>query len=133
MSVASKLFGVWVVNKTVTSATPLFIRLLVGMAAITVYAIAAFIVMAILMIGIVWIAYERLLQYGIDQNIILLIIGSLLIALLSYIIMSVKANLKKIYAVAKQILYLQSPLSGKLSDISNAFLDGFNSTPSRKV
>lgn len=133
MSVLSKLFGVWVVNKTVTSATPLLIRLFAGMAAITACAIAAAIIMAILMAGILWVAYAQLLQYGVSEGVILLIIGSLLFALLSYIIITVKSNLNKIHGIARQILYLQSPLSGKLSDISSAFMDGFNSSPSNKV
>lgn len=133
MSIASKLFGVWVVNKTVTSAMPLFVRLLVGMAAITVFAVIAAIIAAILMAGVVWAAYQQLLQYGINEGIAGLILGSLLLALLAAMVIKLKSHLKILYKISKKILYLQAPISGRLSDISSAFMDGFNKAPSSRA
>lgn len=129
MSVISKAFGIWVVSKTVSSTTPLFIRLLVGMAAITVCAVIAAIILAILVTGVVWFAYEQLLQHGASQGSASVIIGALLLVLLSCIVIAIKAHLKNLHDVSKNILYFQAPISGALTNISNAFMDGFHSTP----
>ena len=51
MSLLSKLLGIWAVGKSVSSTTPLFMRLLLGMAAITLFAVFAAVLMAFEQVG----------------------------------------------------------------------------------
>lgn len=127
MSVVSKVFGIWVVNKTVSSSTTLFLRLLAGMAAIIVCAITASLIIAILITGGVWLAYGELVTSGIDKQVAALIIGSLLLALLAAIMLTVKKYFYQLHIVSKTILNFKPPLGGKLSRVIDAFMEGLDS------
>ncbi len=126
MSILSKVFGIWAVSKTVTSTTPLFIRLLIGMAAITVCSVVASIIIIILAVGLTWAAYLQLLQQGISEGSALVIIGSLLLALLAAVVLALKKHVRKLQLVSKNIMHMQAPIGEKISDITGAFMQGFN-------
>lgn len=133
MSMINKLIGIWAINKTVSSATPLFMRLLVGMAAVTVCAVISAIVVTILLTGAVWLSYTQMIQQGVTETTAMLIIGAILLAFLAYLMMTLQHHARKLRAGFRKMIYAQEPMSTRLSDISNAFLDGFNDAPAYKA
>jgi uncharacterized membrane protein len=128
MSVANKLFGIWVVNKTVSSATPLFIRMLASVAAITVCAIIAALIIVMLIVGGVWLTYWQLTAYGVDTQTSALIIGSLLLALLASVITAGKQHCYRLRYNSQKIFSFQPAIGGQISRVANAFMEGFDSS-----
>ena len=127
MSIASKLFGIWAVNKTVSSTGSLFLRLLAGMAAITVLALTSVIIIAMLIAGGAWLSYNQMVSANIDPQAAALIIGSLLLALLSSIILSAKSYYLGLQHTLKNTMDFQAPVGGNLTRAIEAFLNGFDS------
>ncbi len=125
MSVASKLLGAWMLKRTVSSTTPLFMRLLLGMAALVVFAVVGAILGAFIMAGLLWLIFDQMVAAGIPpQNAKLLLAGSVLVLFVVAISMAQKhwRNMRKL---ANNIIYLQSPIGGKLNAIADAFMDGY--------
>lgn len=124
MSLLSKLLGIWAVGKSVSSTTPLFMRLLLGMAAITLFAVFAAVLMAFIMTGLVWVSYVQLLAHGITQLHAILIIGAVLVAILGIALLALRHYWRKACRLSKRIMFMQSPLTGRLNQISEAFMSG---------
>ena len=133
MSVASKLFGAWMLKRTVTSTTPLFMRLLLGMAALVVFAVIGAILGAFLMVGILWLIFDQLVANGVPaQNAQMLIAGGMLILLAASIAMAQK-HWRQMRKIANSIIYLQSPIHGKLNTIADAFMSGYDAPRARSA
>lgn len=125
MSLISRLLGIWAVGKTVSATTPLFLRLLRGMAVITLFAVLAAILLAVLIVGAVWLAYVQLVAAGIAANAAILIIGLVLIAMLLGVAMVVKHHCSKAAHLCRAILHAQAPVSNRIHRLSDAFMSGF--------
>ena len=125
MSVASKLIGIWMFKRTVSSTTPLLMRLLLGMAALTVSAVILAILGAAIVFGLLWVAYEQLVTNGVPPHNAELIIGGVVLALFAYTLGLVQSHWRSMRKVANSIIYMQAPISGKLSTLADAFMDGY--------
>jgi uncharacterized membrane protein len=119
-----KLFGVWVIGKTVSSTAPLFMRLLLGMAAITVLAVVGAILAAALIMGGLWLAYSQLVESGIEPAFALMILGAVILFLLGLVVLSARNYWRKLNLITRRLVYRQAPISGRLSSIADAFIDG---------
>lgn len=126
MSLLSRLLGLWAVGKTVSSTTPLFMRLLLGMAAITLFAVFAAVLLALIGAGLVYVAYIQLMAHGFSEAHTLLIIGGVLVALLFATVMVVRYHWRRAYKLTQKILLLQTPITGRINRIGEAFMSGFH-------
>lgn len=133
MSIVSKLLGAWVVSRAVPSSTPIFMRLLAGMAAVTFFAVFAAVISAMLVAGLVWFAYGQLLASGIAPGMAVLVISLVLLLVLSSLIMMMQRYWFRIYTLARKLMNMQSPLTGGLNSLADAFMDGYNTRSTRRV
>lgn len=124
MALASKLLGIWLAERTVTSTTPLFMRLLAAVAAIAVLAAMASALLALMMAGILWIAYEQLLLHGLSQQMALLSMIGIVLILLAVLVTFVQNYINQIRALSHRIIPGQGPLTGGISNIADAFMRG---------
>jgi uncharacterized membrane protein len=125
MSLFNKLLGIWVVGKTVSTTTPLFMRLILGMAVITLLAVFCAVILAVLIAGAVWLSYTQLVAHGITTLAACAIIGLSLLALMLLALLMLQCYWRKAYRIVQRILYLQSPISGRISTITDAFMNGY--------
>jgi len=126
MALLNRLLGIWIVGKTVSSTTPLFIRLILGMAVITLLAVFCAVILAMLVAGGAWFGYSQMVDNGVTEVAAFSIIGLIMFSLLLTIGLFLQHYLRKANAIAKRIMYLQAPISGRFSMISDAFMNGFN-------
>lgn len=125
MFVISKLLGLWVIGRTVSSTTPLFMRLLLGMAAITVLAILATILTGVLIVGALWFIYFQLVTYGVDPAMAVTTLGGLILALVALTLIFARNYWIRVRRISQRISYMQAPIAGRFSTIADAFVDGF--------
>lgn len=127
MPFISKLLGMWVLGKTVSHTTPLFMRLLLGMIAITVFIVFAALLVAILAAGVIWFTYSQLLVHGMTPGYALLVIAAILIALLIAALLLLQHNWRAVNIISRSIDHIQSPVVTRASGITRSFLKGFDS------
>ena len=132
MSIASKLLGVWAVGKTVSNTTPIMMRLLAGMVAITFFAIFASVLIALLTVGSLWFLYSQMVAHGIDPQIAALMIGCLMLALLSFSMLMLQCYWHRLQRLSKRINISQSPITARVTYVTDAFMDGFFSNRASK-
>lgn len=128
MSIASKLFGIWAMSRTVSTTTPLFIRLLAGMAAVAFFVMVAAAIIVILIFGSVWLAYGQLRGYGVDSQASALIIGGFLLALLGVIMQAAQRHYCRLTITSQNILQINPPGGGRVSRTFAAFMNGLNAS-----
>ena len=126
MSLVSKLLGIWLTERTVTSSTPLFMRLLAAIAAIAVLAAMASALLALIMAGLLWLAYEQMLAHGLPQQVALLCMIGIVLILLSVLVLFVQNYINRIRALSQRIIVGQGPVTGGLSTVAAAFVRGWN-------
>ena len=127
MSMINKLIGAWVVNKAVSSTTPLIMRLLIGMAAISMVTIFTAFLAAIITGAGMWLAYHGLIASGITPANAVLLIGMFLFALLFVLAMIMQHYWRKVSTTFNQIVHMQSPVGGRVSSLVDSFIAGFHS------
>ncbi|MFM9889681.1 MAG: hypothetical protein ACKVOE_03410 [Rickettsiales bacterium] len=101
-------------------------RLLVSMAAITLLAVFAAVLMAMVLAGAIWLAYAQLVAHGVTVAVAALLIGSALLALLLAAFMAMRHYWCRATNACSQMITRQSPISGRVSQVCDAFLQGFN-------
>jgi hypothetical protein len=124
MAWLSKLVGIWLAKRTVTSTTPLFMRLLAALAAIAVLAALASALLALAMAGVLWLIYEQLLLHGLSQQMALLSMIGIVLILLAILTLFVQDHIDRIRALSRRIIANQEPVTGRLSGLANAFIRG---------
>jgi uncharacterized membrane protein len=133
MSIISKLFGLWIMNKTMSNSVPLFMRLLGCMAALMLCAVVAVAVIVMVLVGAVWLVYMQLTAYGMDAQSSALIIGALLLLLLLVILLAAKKQWRQLRSTAQRMVQFQPPVGGQVARTFDAFMDGFTAdTPMQK-
>ena len=126
MALASKLLGIWLTERTVTSTTPLFMRLLGAIAAIAVLAAMASSLLALIMAGLLWMIYEQLLVHGLPQQIALLCMIGIVLIMLSVLVIFVQGYINRIRALSNRLVVGQAPVTGGLSSVVTAFVRGLS-------
>ncbi|MFZ4541960.1 MAG: hypothetical protein ACOYNL_09205 [Rickettsiales bacterium] len=126
MYILTKLFGIWAVGKTVSSTTPLFMRLILGMAAVTLFAVFAAVVSAMLVGILTWFSFYQLTAHGLSDGLAIAVIALVMLSIVLTIVMAMQHYWRKACSLAKTIMYVQSPISGRLNTLTEAFIGGFN-------
>lgn len=130
MALVSKLLGIWLAERTVTSTTPLFMRLLAAVAAIAVLAAMASALLALMLAGVLWVIYEQLLAHGLPQQMALLSMIGIVLILLAALVVFVQDYINQIRVLSRSIMVGQGPVTGSLSTIAVAFMRGWRTTSS---
>lgn len=135
MSLVSKLLGIWMVRRTVSSTTPLFIRLLLGVVALTISAVVVALLGALLLSVLLWFLYSQLIEQGFGQGQAQLMIAGLIIAMMLGFVALIQSHWRNVRKVSNSLIYMTSPttgVSGRFAALSDAFMQGFH-TPAARV
>jgi hypothetical protein len=124
MALASKLLGIWLTERAVTSTTPLFMRLLGAMAAIAILAAMASALLALAIGGVLWVAYLQLLAYGMAPQMAMISMIGIVLILLAILVIFVQDYINQIRALSHRIIAGHGPITGGVSSVANAFVDG---------
>ncbi len=125
MSLLKRLFGIWAINKTVTTTTPLFMRLILGMAVLTLLAVFASVLFAIVVAACAWFGYTQLIICGISSVAAFSIVFLILVALMLILCMVLQHHWRKLQQTLQHILYMQAPISSSVSILTDAFFRGY--------
>ncbi len=125
MAIASKLLGILLAGETVASTTALFMRLLTAVAAVAVLTAIAGMLAALMMGGLLWLLYIQLMAHGVSETIAVCILIGAVVMLLAVIIAIAQHHFYKIGKFTRQVMVTQSPISGHVMSVADAFLDGF--------
>lgn len=126
MKTLSRLVRFWALSKTFTRSTPIYMSLLSAMALVTVGAILFTVMVTLMAIGASWLAYTQLLAHGLAPAEAMAMIGVAYLSLMVIAALVVRHYWLKVAKLAQKFSQMQSPLSGVLGGISDAFLAGFN-------
>ncbi len=129
MSIISNLLGMWAIGKTISNTTPIFTKLLLGVVAVTAFAVFASVLAAMLLVGGTWFLYVQMIAHGADNDIAALTIACLLIALLAMSAIIMREYIYRIRRISKRIIYMQTPLTTRLTNLADAFASGLLHTP----
>ena len=121
-----RLLSIWAFSRTVTSTTPIFMQLLTSMAAITLLAVFSAVVIAIILAGAIWLSYATLIAHGVSAAVAALLIGSAMLALLLATFIVMRYYWCRATSFCTQLLTKQSPLTGRITQLTDAFMQGFN-------
>jgi len=131
MSLLSRLFGIWAIGKTVSSTTPLFLRLIMGMAAITVLSVVGAILIVVFIVGTLWFIHAQLIAGGTTPQLAGLITGELVLLIMAAILLLTRSYWRKIKLISSNIINMNTPVSSRVSGIADSFMNGFMS-PERR-
>lgn len=125
MPILAKLLGMWAVGKTVSSATPLMIQLIRGVAAIAICGVLVAMLVTLLIVGGTWLGYEQLIALGYSAPQAIFCLGATLLVLLVVTIIILTRYIARAIRTTKQLVYVQSPLSSKAAHVVESFWEGF--------
>jgi hypothetical protein len=131
MSAASKLVGMWALGKTMSSTTPLLMRLLAGVVTITILTIFSAILVTVFILGSIWLSYNLLVDAQIEPQIAALVIASILLALIAAAALVIRGTLRNLRHVHKRFVISQSPVATRMHSVVDAFLEGLSTPPAR--
>lgn len=126
MAIVSKLLGIWLAGRTVTSTTPLFMRLLAAVAAVAVLSAMASALLALLFAGILWLIYGELIAHGLAPQMALVSMIGLVLMALSIMVYFVQRYVSQIRLLSNRVIVGQSPVTGGLGAVADAFMQGLN-------
>jgi len=132
MALISKLFGIWAVGKTVSATTPLFLRLIMGMAAITVISVVVAILIVMSITGVLWLAYHAMIDGGTTPQLAAAVTGGTVLLIMAIMVAVARHYWMRVQNISSTILHLHTPLSQRMSGLADSFMDGFMS-PGRKA
>lgn len=127
MSMISKVFGIWAVGKTVSATTPLFLRLILGMAAITVMSVVAAILITMLIAGGLWFVHAQLVLAGATPPMALMMVGLIVLLMLAIMALLAQSYWRRMKGTAARMMNMHAPVSSRMSGLADAFMDGFMS------
>jgi len=119
-----RLLELWGVGRTVTSAAHPFTRLLMSMAAIAIFTAFAAMLVLLLSGGALWLGYLQLTASGIEPQIAILILGGIIFALLSAVVLCAQHYMRRMSSITQNILPKLFPASNNISHVADAFMDG---------
>lgn len=131
MSMISKVLGIWAVSKTVSATTPLFLRLILGMAAITVMSVVAAILIVMLITGGLWMFHSQLILAGATPALALMMTGLIVLLMLAIMAMVAQNYWRKVKHITTRMMNMQAPVSSRMTGLADAFMDGFMSPQPR--
>jgi hypothetical protein len=111
-------------HKTTPPGTPLFHRLLAGVAAVIAFSFLAALLLGALLIGISYFVYYLLITRGVDNEIAMISVGGFLLLLICIFIAAAIACAKHVRHIPKQMVATEAPLAYRISSVANAFVDG---------
>lgn len=132
MSFISKLVGIWMFRRTVTSTTPLFMQLVFDMAALVFGVIVIALLGAMLLTGILWIAYHQMILADVQPVNAQLVIFGTVLALFAAAGLVTRNYWRNMRRLSNRIVHMQTPATGKLSSIADSFMDGLMTRSPRK-
>jgi hypothetical protein len=124
MPLIRRLLNLWALGKTVSNTTPMFMRLLLGMAAITLLTVVTAILVSLLILGILWLSYEQLTAQGMEPQEVLLLLGGIITAFIVGAILWARSYLRRIRKLSRHLFLVRQPFSNGISNIAHAFIDG---------
>ena len=124
MSVIRKLFGIWIIGKTVSTTTTLFTNLLISMAAIALLAAFAAVFLIIIVCGVLYLSYQELIIYGVTELNAMLILGAVLLLLLLGIYHYIGYHVRQMGKNYSGILHSKTSNAPGVSNIIDSFMDG---------
>ena len=124
MALLGKLLGMWLSERTVTSSTPLFMRLLAAIAAIAVLTAIAAALLALLLAGLLYLLYEQLIAHGLSPQLVLFSMLSVVVILLGIMAAIAQHYIDKIRALSRLIPARPDPVSSGVTTIAESFLRG---------
>lgn len=124
MPLISRLLKLWAFGKSVSNTTPMFMRLLVGMAAITLLTVIVAVLVSLLLLGGLWLAYAQLVEHGMEPLNAFLTLGGIIILLIGAVILIARNYLRRIRNLSKQVFQVHHPVTAGVSHVVNAFIEG---------
>ena len=129
MRLLGKLLGLWVIGRTVSSTTPLIMRLISAVAAIAALAAVGMLVFAILMVGGVWATYNQLVAHDFTQGQASAMIGAGLVIILVGLVIAVQQYMERVHLTLRKIAFAQAPVGSRVSGIFEQFTKGYSTPP----
>lgn len=127
MSLIGKLIGMVLAGNALADSTPLFHRLLSGVAVIVGLAIVSALLATALLFGVMYAGFEVLVQRGGQSpDAALLEIAIATVIILGICISQIVKLVEEFKTIPVQILELQSPVTMRAQNVISAFMDGFS-------
>lgn len=127
MRILSRIFRMWLLGRTVSSSTPILLRLVTAVAAIAVLAMIGFLFFALLVTGVLWTGYLQLVAQGLSQAQAVAALSGLLLLVLVGIAASVRGYMQQTMRLLGQLAFAHAPVSGRVSLLIDAFVRGYKS------
>lgn len=125
MSLISKALGAWAIGKTFTNTTPLFVRLLLGVVAITALAVFVAILFAAITLGGLWFLHTEMVAHGTDPQIAFITLACAVLALIAIMVLFLQQYWRNVLSLTRSLVFLQKPISSHFSNLADSFVDGF--------
>jgi len=125
MNMLGKLIGLWAMGKTVSSTTPIFMRLGLSMAAIIALGTFLLLLSTILLVSLLWLLHLQLVLHGMEPIEATYIVIATVITMMLVIALAIRLYVGRIQTNMREIAYAHSPVGGRVSYIVDSFMRGF--------
>lgn len=125
MSAVGKILGLMIAGKGLADTTPLFNRLLSGIAAVVALAMLSAILAGVLVVGLIYVAYMALVQHGLDSDAAMFLMGGVVMVMVAILVSQLLGTIRRIKYIPAQVLARQNPLAKRATTLGYAFIDGF--------
>ncbi len=129
MSTIAKILGLMLAGRSVADSTPMFGRLLSGIAAVVALAILSSILAGVLVVGMIYAAYAALVAHGLEPNAAMMIMAGVIIIMTGLMVNQLFVTIRRIKHIPAQVLVRKNPLAERATKLGFAFVDGFMSQP----
>lgn len=126
MKLVTKLAGLWLMGRGVSTSTPLMAKLVMMIAATTLFAVIAAVLGMALIFGVLILGYMQFIAIGVTPSTAVLILMAVVVALLAGVVGIARHYLRHVRTILKAINYVQHPLQGRAQRIVDAFFDGYH-------
>ena len=128
-----KIVALIVMRKTKPSGNPLFQRLLGGMAAVLILSLIAAMLLAVFILGAIYLGYETLIGQGMDGPSAAVVLGIIILMVVTGLVATAIACLRNIRTISKQMMAQEMPIAYRANSVANAFIDGLMADAGRST
>lgn len=122
------LLGILAFRRSVSNH-PLFREFLSGMTVFLSLIVASGLILVLLLAGGLYLVYLLLIGHGLEQQAAMITVGAFVLCLAGAIAGALRAQFRHLQRNLQQLLRVQSPLTARINDVTDAFVDGLLDSP----
>ncbi len=127
-----KILGLILLRKAMFASTSLIESLLAGIAVIFILALIANVLIASLIVGGIYVAYNALIAYNVTPLTAAVIVGLSILLILAIILIAILLLTHRIKRVPQHFLSRESIIARNINHVIDSFLEGFNAVSLRR-